>query len=69
MADKTPDDPAWRKELEVMQQLCEALEPLPRATAARVMAAVCFLYGHDELGQRALRQAKQLEAEKPHPHG
>jgi len=62
-------DPDWRKELEVMQLICQTLEPLPRAKAARVMAAVCFLYGHDELGARALRRAQTLEREEPHPRG
>lgn len=63
MADET--EASWRKELEVMQLICETLEPLPRAKAARVMAAVCFLYGYDDLGQRALRGAQALEREGP----
>jgi Flp pilus assembly protein TadD len=61
------DDPDWRAMLAATQKLCELLEPLPKNRAARTLAAVALMFGHDDFALRALRAAQTLEREEPHP--
>jgi hypothetical protein len=50
-----------RKELAVIGQLVDALEPLSGATRLRVLAAVATLQGFDDIATRALAAAGSME--------
>ena len=50
----------WEEELAAMKLIVQTLAALSPAGSLRVLAAVAFLLGHDELGQATLREAQRL---------